>query len=121
MKVVIYCRVGNASQLSIEALDNQEAYLKEYCRKHGYEVIEVFREQITGNKQPGPELQKGMKMLSKKEAEGIVIKDLSRISRDMYRFFDFETFLKENGAKLIDSSLGMMDYSKGVNPVYERR
>lgn len=122
MKVVIYCRVGNPSQLAPEGLDRQEEQLKEYCRKHGYEVVKVFREQISGNKQPGPELQKVMKMITVKEADGIVIQDLSRISRDMHKFFSFEAFLKENGAKLIDSKLGLMDYSKGVTlTTYERR
>ena len=120
MKVVIYCRVGSSTQLTLEELDNQEEYLKEYCEKHSYEVIKVFKERINGDRQPGPELQKVMKMISKKEAEGIVVKDLSRINRDMYKFFSFETFLKENGAKLIDSNLGKLDYSK-VSPVHERR
>lgn len=60
-------------------------------------------------------------MISEKEAEGIVVKDLRRISRDLYKLFSFEAILKENGAKLIDSKLGVLDYSKGVNPVYERR
>lgn len=81
----------------------------------------MFKEQISGDRQPGPELQKVMKMISKKEAEGIVVKDLSRISRYMYKFFGFEAFLKENGAKLIDSNLGKLDYSKEVSSVYERR
>lgn len=121
MKVVIYCRVGSPAQFALEGLDNQEEYLKEYCEKHSYEVAKVFSEQISGNKQPRPEPQKVMKMISGKEAEGIVVKDLSRISRDMYKFFNFESFLKENGAKLIDSKLGVLDYSRGVNPVYERR
>lgn len=112
MKVVIYCRVGSPSQLASEGLDKQEEQLKEYCREHGYEVANIFKEQISGNSQPGSELEKVMKMILKKEVEGVVVMDLSRISRDTSNFFSFEKFLRESGAKLIDQQFGVMDYAR---------
>ncbi len=62
-----------------------------------------------------------MKMIFDKEAEGIAIKDLRRISRNMNRLFEFEVFLKKYGASLIDPKIGVLDYSKGVNPLHEKR
>ena len=121
MKVAIYCRVGSPSQLASEGLDKQEEQLKEYCREHGYEVANIFKEQISVNSQPGPELEKVMKMILEKEVEGVAVRDLSRISRDTSSFFSFEKFLRENGTKLIDPQLGVMDYANGIIPVYERK
>lgn len=121
MKVIIYCRVGNPSQLASEALDRQEEYLKKYCREYGHDVVSVFKEQVSGNRQLGMELQKVMKMVLEKEVEGIMVRDLSRISRDTSSFLLFEKFMRENGAKLIDPQFGVIDFSKSVMTVHERK
>ena len=121
MKVAIYCRVGSPSQLASEGLDKQEEQLKEYCREHGYEVANIFKEHISGNSQPGPELKKIMKLILEKEVEGVAVRDLSRISRDTSSFFSFEKFLRENGAKLITLQFGVIGGTKGMMAAYERK
>lgn len=118
MKVAVYCRVGNSSQLGLDELDRQEEYLKKYCRENGHEVACVLKKQIGGIGQPGPELQRAMKMILEKEVEGIAVKDFSR---DTYGFLRFQKLLRENDAKLIDSRYGVMDFTRGAFPENERK
>lgn len=121
MKVVIYCRVGSAGGGMTDALNRQEEYLKKYCQEQGHEVAEIFKEQASGNCQPGKLLQEAMKMIERKEVDGIAVRDFSRISRDMSDFFYFEKFMRKNEAKLLNPQFGIMDFSKGMLSGYERK
>lgn len=44
MKVIAYTRVSTREQIEGYSLASQEDAIKEYCRRQGWEVVEVFRE-----------------------------------------------------------------------------
>lgn len=55
-KAVIYCRVSSAQQtIRTDGLSSQEQRCRSYCEHKGYEVVEVFKDDMSGSlvKRPG--------------------------------------------------------------------
>lgn len=49
-KAVIYCRVSSAKQTSRgDGLGSQETRCREFAKYKGYEVVEVFRDDMSGS------------------------------------------------------------------------
>ena len=46
--VILYCRVSSDEQKTNTSLDFQEKKLREYCDKHGYNVVECYHEDFSG-------------------------------------------------------------------------
>lgn len=44
INVMIYCRVSSEEQEKTCSLDEQERQIRSYCRRYGYNVIDVYRE-----------------------------------------------------------------------------
>ena len=44
MNVILYCRVSSDEQTENCSLEMQEQFLKNYCSKHNYNVVDVYRE-----------------------------------------------------------------------------
>lgn len=52
---VIYCRVSGAKQVSRgDGLGSQETRCREYARYKGYDVRQVFTDDMTGGRHPDP-------------------------------------------------------------------
>lgn len=77
MKTVLYIRVSTDKQ----ELKNQEAQLREYCNRKGYEIIHVYAEVISGKEKSRPAFDLMFIHARKKLFDLVLFWDLSRFSR----------------------------------------
>ncbi len=85
LKAIIYIRVSSEEQLQNMSLNSQETVCREYCARHGHEVVAVFREEGKSAKTTNrPEFKKLIRYCLKHENEVdlIVVHSVSRFSRN---------------------------------------
>jgi DNA invertase Pin-like site-specific DNA recombinase len=74
---VAYYRVSTRKQ----ADQRQEYSVKEHFNKEGFEIVEVFRETISGAKKNKPELHNALDYIDKHQIKYLVASELNRIGR----------------------------------------
>ena len=79
--VCLFLRVSTLSQTT----DNQEFELIELCKRRGWNIIEIYKETVSGTKknEDRKELSRMLNDMKKRYFTKIVCYDLSRISRNM--------------------------------------
>ncbi|MDR1503698.1 MAG: recombinase family protein [Prevotella sp.] len=85
MNVIIYCRVSSDEQAKGGSLDFQEKALREYCRRNGHNIVDVYREDASGKDfEHRPEINKIMKYCKshKQEVDLIIVLRWDRYSRN---------------------------------------
>lgn len=94
MKVVIYSRVSQSSQ----DFSRQTTELKEYSKKMGWEVLDVFEEKISGGKlnEERPQLMKMVQFVKNNEIDKVLCWELSRIGRNTLEVLKTINLLNEN-------------------------
>lgn len=116
-KAVLYCRISDkAQERRGHGLASQEATCREYARFHAYEVVEVFREVLTGGEQNRPVMITLLAYLRKQKAEGriVVIDDLSRFARDVPGHWDLREQLAQAGGVLESPLIEFRDDADSV-------
>src|SRR5262245_5254733 len=85
MNVIGYARVSTSEQATGGvSLDAQVAKIKGYCELYGLTLVEIIidaGESAKSLKRPG--LQRALAMLKRKDAEGLVVCKLDRLSRSV--------------------------------------
>ncbi|MFA6965222.1 recombinase family protein [Bosea sp. (in: a-proteobacteria)] len=102
-KAVLYCRISDkAQERRGSGLASQEATCREYARFHAYDIVEVFREVLTGGEQNRPIMDALLAYLRKHRAEGrvVIIDDISRFARDVPGHWYLREQLKQAGGVL---------------------
>jgi DNA invertase Pin-like site-specific DNA recombinase len=102
-KAIIYCRISTQQQATRgDGLGSQEAVCRQYAERMGYEVIEVFRDTVTGSITERPAMQAMLKFLPRHKARGVVVlvDHPNRFSRDVRGHWDLRDLLKAAGGKL---------------------
>lgn len=102
-KAVLYCRVSSAKQrIEGDGLASQERRCRDYAAMKGYEVVEVFRDDVSGGHANRPAMMAMVKFLKSHRKEGYIaiIDDISRFSRDIRGHWDLRDLLREAGGKL---------------------
>lgn len=87
-RVAIYCRVSTSDQ----DCDRQERDLIDYAKRAGFEVVEVFRETLSGirkakGKQP-IERKKVMELAQAREIDAVLVTELTRWGRSTQDLMD---------------------------------
>ncbi len=103
IQAVLYCRISDkAQERRGSGLASQEATCQEYARFKGYQVVEVFREVLTGGEQNRPVMTSLLAYLSKHKKEGrvVIIDDISRFARDVPGHWFLREQLKAAGGIL---------------------
>lgn len=79
-RAVIYCRVSTDDKQQTNA--NQEFFCRRWCETMGFEVVDVYKDEITGTtlQRPGLMMMIG-RILTMKDVDYIVAYDQSRITR----------------------------------------
>ncbi len=121
MRVAIYCRVGNPDQAESGALERQKTELLQYCKAQGYEVVDVLMEVRKSYEYPSIKIKQAMELIKTNQIEGIVVTDISKISRNFDSYSHFNDFVCKHGGKLVEPKQGVIDYAKIKLPVYERK
>lgn len=83
-KAVIYCRVSSVKQTKEgDGLASQETRCREFAQYRGYDVAEVFRDDVSGSlkERPGMRLILTFLKKQKKEQHIVIIDDISRLAR----------------------------------------
>jgi len=104
MRVVIYSRVSTFDQNTL----NQEAELKDYCGRMGWEVVKTFTDSgVSGSKTSRPALDEMLKGARSKDFEAIVIWKLDRLGRSTQHLLMLLEEFKSKGIRLIITSMNM--------------
>jgi DNA invertase Pin-like site-specific DNA recombinase len=116
-KAVIYCRVSGAKQVREgDGLRSQEARCREYASYKNYDVVDVFRDDVSGGSTTRPAMMAMVKHLKKHRAEGcvVIIDDISRFARDVRGHWDLRDLLREAGGKLESPSIEFGEDSDSI-------
>jgi DNA invertase Pin-like site-specific DNA recombinase len=84
-RVFAYLRVSDASQVKGDGFTRQERAIRDYARAHNLQVIEVFREDMTGTEEHRPVLARLIVSLEQNHhgVTTVVIEKLDRLARDL--------------------------------------
>ncbi len=84
-KVTIMCRVSSDEQAKGYSLDDQFDRLSDYCKRWGYEVVHVIREDHSAKSFDRPEWKAWMKKVKSKEldTDELLVTSWDRFSRDL--------------------------------------
>ncbi|MEM8750718.1 MAG: recombinase family protein [Pseudomonadota bacterium] len=84
---VIYCRVSSAKQVEEgHGLDSQEVRCREYAKRKGYDVLQVFGDKgVSGGALDRPQMRAMLSFLLAQPNKNtvVIIDDLNRFSRDV--------------------------------------
>ena len=87
MRVVAYARVSTEEQgLSGAGLEAQRKAILSECNRRGWTLVESFEEVASGRDLKRPGVQAALEVLSRQEADGLVVAKLDRLSRSMLDF-----------------------------------
>lgn len=102
-KVVAYCRVSTEKNEQLESLEMQEKFFKEYCILHNYELVKIYSDKgKSGTKTKNrTELLKLIDDSKFKLFSVVLIKDYSRLSRNVVDFFTTMQSLEKNDVKTV--------------------
>lgn len=85
-KAVIYCRVSSAKQMTKgDGLGSQETRCREYAKYKGYEVAEVFTDDMSGSLTARPGMEAMLRYLRshRRDPHAVIIDDISRLARGL--------------------------------------
>ena len=70
-QAVIYCRVSSSKQTKVgDGLKSQETRCRDFARMKGYEVLEVFSDDISGSKEQRPGMMRMLSFVRKQKGKG---------------------------------------------------
>lgn len=85
-KAVLYCRVSSMKQTTRgDGLSSQETRCREYAKYKGYEVIQVFKDDMSGSliNRPGMQAMLSFLRKNKRQPHVVIIDDISRLARGL--------------------------------------
>lgn len=82
-RMILYARVSTDDNKQPESLGRQLERMRAYCVVHGWEVTCEYQEEKSGKNMRRPLLQDALRKLECKEADGLMVSDLSRLSRNV--------------------------------------
>ncbi|MBZ0090372.1 MAG: recombinase family protein, partial [Thermoanaerobaculia bacterium] len=100
---VVYLRVSSEEQLSNLSLATQEKACREYCARHGLEVLEVFRDEgVSAKTAARAELQELILFVEgrRRDVTAVVVYQLSRFARNQFDHFALRLRLQRAGVGL---------------------
>lgn len=113
---VIYCRVSSKAQTKRgDGLNSQETRCREYAKYKGYDVRQVFTDDLTGQSAERPGLQTLIKYLQadRKNPHVVIIDDLSRFARRVPIHFELREAIAMAGGILESPSVELRDDADG--------
>lgn len=102
MKAVAYIRVSTLDQAQGFSLEGQEQQIREWCKKHGYELINVYKDSQSGKLQEREALLQLLDDAEKGLFNAVIVTEADRISRDIDLKGWITVNLKIAGVQLIE-------------------
>ncbi|MBM1556225.1 recombinase family protein [Sulfitobacter mediterraneus] len=107
-KAVIYCRVSDSKQVTKgDGLASQETRCREFAGYKSYDVVKVFKEDMSGKFASRPAMRDMLGFLRQHRKAGIVviIDDISRLARGLEAHLKLRASLASAGGKLESPSI----------------
>ena len=107
-KAVIYCRVSGVKQTTRgDGLSSQETRCREYAAMRGYQVVEVFKDDLSGSliNRPGMKAMLAFLKRHRKNAHVVLIDDISRLARGIIPHWELRTAIDSAGGILESPSI----------------
>ncbi|WP_281823941.1 recombinase family protein [Jannaschia rubra] len=85
-KAIVYCRVSDTKQTTRgDGLNSQETRCREFAKYKGYEVVAVFKDDMSGRFHTRPGMQEALSFLRKhrKSPHVLIIDDITRLARGL--------------------------------------
>lgn len=91
MKTAIYARIS--TNIEKQDLDTQLLPLKEYCKQRGWEISEIYTDELSGSKESRPNLDRLMKDAHRRKFGCVLVFRFDRFSRSTKQLINsLETF-----------------------------
>ena len=116
-KAVIYCRVSNVKQTTRgNGLASQETRCREYANYKGYEVIEVYQDDVSGGliDRPGMQAMLGHLRRQRKDPHIVIIDDISRLARGIEAHLQLRAAIGKAGGVLESPSVEFGEDSDSI-------
>ena len=116
-KAVIYCRVSSTKQTTKgTGLESQEARCREYATYKGYEIVEVFKDDVSGGLIDRPAMQAMLGFLRRKRSQThvVIIDDISRLARSIEAHLQLRSAISKVGAVLESPSVEFGEDSDSI-------
>lgn len=109
MRVACYCRVSTKKDDQLDSLKNQIEFFRELTNGKGYELYNIYADKGVSGKQLKNrlEFQKMMKDARLKQFDAILVKDITRFSRNVIDFLTSIRELKQLGINMFFTSYDM--------------
>lgn len=116
VKVAVYVRVSmdeKADDKRFQDVENQLVPLKDWCKAMDYEIIEVYKDQMSGANPARPDFRRMMQDAMLRRFSGIVVWKLDRFSREgISSTHAYIKQLKERGIWLKSMTESWLDTSQ---------
>ena len=116
-KAVIYCRVSNVKQTTRgNGLASQETRCREYAKYKGYEVVDVYQDDVSGGliDRPGMQAMLAHLRLHRKDPHVVIIDDISRLARGMEAHLQLRAAIGKAGGVLESPSVEFGEDSDSI-------
>ena len=114
MRIAAYCRVSTGNDDQLDSLKNQKEFFIQYAAQHNHELISIYADEgISGtslNKRA--EFKNMMRDASEKQFEMVVVKDISRFSRNTVDFLQAIRELKSHGINTVFVNSNMESFGE---------
>jgi site-specific DNA recombinase len=107
-KAVLYCRVSSSKQITRgDGLGSQETRCREYAKYKGYEVAQVFKDDMSGSLINRPGMLDMLAYLRKQKnyPHVVVIDDISRLARGLEAHLQLRSAISKAGGILESPSI----------------
>src|SRR5947209_2797149 len=111
-QAVIYCRVSDDKQVKLgDGLNSQETRCREFANARGYAVIEVFKDDMTGERASRPALDEMLTFIRKHRSKPliVIIDNIDRLARDLNTHLALRIAIAKAGGDLKSPSIEFGD------------
>ena len=101
-KVAIYARIS--TDRGEQNIRQQVAHVRDFCKRKGYDIYKVYKDEKTGKTDQRSEYQKMLHHWEQRKFDALVVQDVDRLTRNYYDGVELEKFVTEKNKKIISLS-----------------
>lgn len=101
-----YLRVSSAGQLDGHGFQRQDEAVQEYATRHGFQVVESFRDAHTGTEADRPAFSAMVGAIKANGVRHVIIERLDRLAREIGVQVALLGILQREGVSLVEASTG---------------
>ncbi|XCH80352.1 MAG: recombinase family protein [Candidatus Dehalobacter alkaniphilus] len=105
MRVAIYCRVGNSSQLSEEIMERKSEALNVLAKKHGHTIECAVHEYGSCRDCQHGSLEKISDIVESGRIDAVLVDDISQIGRDFFKTHEYLGHLRKHNVRLLQANV----------------